>query len=129
MPAWTRKSVQKKTITLVGTAGASTYTNSDPAGWTEAAAADRQMGFLNVEKLDTSSTLYVYRAHGARADLMRDIDAAGAACVTVTQPGVYEIPWPEGLGASSKTRVEFKSSTTVTQECIFELDDVYRTLG
>lgn len=128
MPAWLRNSVRKKTVTLVGSLSNTSTTTSDASGVAEAAAADSQLRFLNVEKVDANVSLFVYRSHGSRPDLMRTLDTS-AAFLTVTQAGVYEISWPAPLGAASRTTLLMTVSTTSSVEAIFELDDVYRTDG
>jgi hypothetical protein len=124
MPAWTRTSVRKKQVTFSG--ASTSTTDSDPAGWNEAAAADTQTGFLYVEKIDAGISLFVFRHHGARADLMKAIDGS-TPLLTITTTGVHQIDWPATLGAASRT--ELKASSTGAGEVIFELDEVFRTDG
>lgn len=128
MPGWTRNSIKKKNVVMAGATGIQDTTESDGAGWAEAAAADRKLGFLNVEKITSNTTLYVYRAYGSRPDLMVPIDSVSAH-LTITAKGVYTIGWPDTLGAATKTRVLACVSVTTTEEVIYELDDVYRSQG
>jgi len=124
VPAWTKNNIKKRTVTLVGTTTFDVET--DPASIPEAAAADSQIGYLNVEKIDATISLKVYRFQGSRPDLLKQIDTA--AFTTITAAGVYEIAFNATYGAATKTRISVVNASG-TAEAIFEYDDVYRVSG
>lgn len=126
MPAWVKKSLQKKSYKIVNPT--TTTFETDPAFVKEIAAADQKRGYLNVEKLDTNITLKVFRHEGGRPDLMRQLDASGAPHLSITAAGIYEISWTSPSGAAQKCSFEATISAG-SGELIVELDDVYRVSG
>lgn len=126
MPAWVKKSVQKRTIRVVNPT--SVFFETDPAFTQEIAAADEKKGYLNIESMDANITVRLWRHEGARPDLMRQLDATGSPHVSATAAGIYDVTWTTPSGAASKCSFEVLISAG-TGFVTLELDDVYRVRG
>lgn len=120
MPAWVRNSIRKQMVYL---SNGSQDVASDLAGSTEAAAADELVSWVNVERIDSTMTLYAYLLQGARADQL-----ATLATYTITKTGLTRLVWDEPLGAATHMKVTATASgSNVTG--IFEVNDVFRSKG
>ena len=128
MPAWVRKTVQK--ITKSVTSGTAVTLETDPSFVNEIAAADDQVEFLNLESVGSNLTIKVWRHEGARADLLKQLDATGSPVATLTSSnvGINKIAWDKPAGAARKLSFEISCSSG-TSSITLENDTVFRTTG
>lgn len=130
MPAWVRKSIVKQSRSVAS--GAPISITTDPSLSNEIAAADEQVDWINLESIGTNVTLKFYRHEGARADLLKQLDASGTPALTIgpsAAPGITPLAWPAGAaGAARKVSIEATCSSG-TESFIIEMDSVYRSTG
>lgn len=123
MPAFVRKTIKRKSVTITSTTPVliATY---DPRLVGEIAAADDQLDYINVET-NGGATL-VYRRHdGASGDLLQNLDATPQA---VSATGITKVTWPTPAGAARRLDI-LGSVASGSEDVTLECDTVFRVQG
>lgn len=101
MPWWNREIVQRRTLVAGATAASVT---SDPSAVGDGLRAEQVRGFIEVESVDSTSEVRVYRLGGGSSEALDELDATPYATITVAS--VVVVDWSDPPPPYLLTRVE-----------------------